>query len=306
MNHRLNHINASIVDNSTQNHPYAGSKKMYLTTNRLILAGVLLSTSWTISAVEDFSVDTLSFSYNTQAEQDTVNGRGTSDEDKVVFQYEHFGTNEWGFLYADIEYIQGEGVGAIPQLGDGGDAHDYFGAIIPAVSLSKVTGKSFTMGVISDVSLIGFYRASDYANYRSWGFGVSANFEVPGFQWFETSLLTHDSDWYVEPDTFDTNTGKNYSLDKGEWMWRTYLIAKPLLIEDERFRFNAFITVNGTQNHGTAVFGRFDATWEILGHSDFQVGLRYEYVSHENDLSLGFGDNKYDSHTPMFIFKYVL
>lgn len=262
--------------------------------------------SFSVNAVENFSLDTISLAYTNQIEQDSVNGRGTVDGDKTVIQYEHFGLNEWGFLYADIESNHGEGVGAIPALGDKGDSHDFFGWIIPAVSLSKVTGKSFTRGPLSDIALIGSYRASDYYNYRSWGIGISASFEVPGFQWFETSILTHDSDWNVEPTTFDTNTGKNYDLDKNEWLWRTYLISKPILIGDERFRFNWFSVMNGTENNGTAIFLRADLTWEILGHSDYQVGLRYEYVSHDNDLALGFGSNSYNTHTPMIVFKYVL
>lgn len=277
----------------------------------LIVALALGLISGNLNAAENFSLDTISLAYTNQSEQDSVNGRGTIDENKMVLQYEHFGINDWGFLYADFESSHGKGVGALPQYGDNGNAFDHYAWLIPAISLTKATGKSFTRGPLSDIAIIGSFRASSYYNYRSWGLGVSASFEVPGFIWFETSILSHDSDWAIDPNTFSTNTGENYTLDRRQWLWRTYLISKPIRIGSERFHLTSFTVLNGTGNkgandHGTAIFQRLDLTWEILGHSDFQLGLRYEYVSHKNDPSVNFGKNRYESHVPSLVFKYVL
>ncbi|WP_428422727.1 hypothetical protein [Methylibium sp.] len=262
-------------------------------------------------AEETFQLTSLTFATTKSAKLNAVTGVGSESESLQTLQFEHFGVNRWGYLYFDLESYNGRHVGAIPVINDGGQAYDLFAIVTPSLSLTKVTGTSFTFGPISDVSLIAMGRQASYYRYKTWGAGVSLNFAVPGFDWFESGVLTHDSSWNVEPQTFATNTGQNYRLDKRRWMWRTLLISKPIDISSQRFNFNFFAIVNSTGNgevgkHGIEKFVRTELLWQIGGSSDHQLGVRYEYFRHKNSLSNGFGDNSYSSGAPYLMYKYTL
>ena len=51
---------------------------------------------------------------------------------------------------------------------------------------------------------------------------------------------------------------------------------------------------------------RFPRTAKLLKHSDFQLGIRYEYVRHKNDPAINFGDNTFVANVPFLMFKYTL
>lgn len=262
-------------------------------------------------AEENFQLNSVSLLGTTRAKPNAITGMGTSDGNQIQAQFEHFGVTNWGYFYVDAETHHGHGVGALPPFGNNGSAAQMFANVTPGISLSKVTGHSFTFGPVSDVNLIADARMGSYYGYKAWGVGLSLNFNVPGFDWFESGLLTQDSTWSVDPATFSTNTGRNYTLDKNKWLWRTYLISKPIDIGSERFHYSLFSFINSSGNgdanrHGTEYFVRNDFLWEIGGNSDHQVGLRYEYTRHQNSPLINFGDNSYSSHVPYLIFKFTL
>ncbi len=78
------------------------------------------------------------------------------------------------------------------------------------LSLGKMTGKSFAYGPVTDVSLIARWDDASYADFRSRNYGLSLNFDVPGFVYFESGLLRRTTN-YNDPN----------------WLWRSYLISKP-------------------------------------------------------------------------------
>jgi len=262
------------------------------------------------NAAESFALDSISVLATNRAKPNAVVGLGTADGAAKVLQYEHFGINNWGTFYFDLESTHGHGAGSINSIGDNGSAYQMFAVAVPRVSLSKLTGKSFTFGPISDVSLVGRALQSSYYHYQAVGVGVTLSFDVPGFLVFDSGLLTHDTWWDLSP-TFDRNTGRRQRLDKNKWMWRTYMMSKPLDYAGQRFNFNLQGYVNGSGNgnankHGTEVLLITDYLWNIGGNSDYQLGLRHMYSRHKNSLSLGFGDNSYRSSVPYLMFKYTL
>jgi hypothetical protein len=272
---------------------------------------VLLAIPCAAEADEHYQFTAITLAATDLAKQDSINGVGTEDKRKAVLQAEHFGENNWGFFYGDVEYTHGKGVGAVPQLGNQGAAQSLYAVAIPSVSLAKITGTSFTRGPLTDVGLLAILRASSYYQYRSYGIGLSFNFSVPGFLWFESGVTTHNSQWSVQPNTFDTNTGRDYTLDSLKWMWRTYLISKPIVLGEQRFHYIWFSFINGSGSHqaaghGAEFFVRQDFLWEVLKHSDFQLGIRYEYVRHKNDPAINFGDNTFVANVPFLMFKYTL
>src|SRR3569833_1147378 len=178
-----------------------------------LIALALLAYPNLAGADEHYQFTALTLAATDLAKQDSINGGGTEDKRKAVLQAEHFGENNWGFFYGDVEYTHGKGVGALPQLGNQGAAQSLYAVAIPSVSLAKITGQSFTRGPLTDVGLLAILRASSYSQYRSYGIGLSFNFSVPGFLWFESGVTTHNSQWNVTPGTFNTNTGRDYTLD---------------------------------------------------------------------------------------------
>lgn len=274
-----------------------------------LLLGAIVGTA--AQADENFQLNSVSLLGTTRAKPNAITGMGTNDGNELLAQFEHLGITNWGYFYFDLETFHGHGVGALPPYGNNGSAAQMFANVTPSISLAKVLGRSFTLGPVSDISLIADARMGSYYQYQARGIGLSFNFYIPGFDWFESGLLTQNSTWNVEPTTFSTNTGKNYTLDKNKWLWRTFLISKPIDWGNQRFHYTFFSFVNSTGNgasnrHGTEYFVRNDLLWEIGGNSDYQVGIRYEYTRHQNSPLINFGHNHYTSHVPYLMFKGTL
>jgi hypothetical protein len=259
-------------------------------------------------ADEHYHFSTISLAFTTDAKPDAVTGMGTDSGNQFTAQFEHFGVTNWGYFYFDAETYYGKHVGSVEPYGNNGAAFQNLINITPAISLSKITGHSFTHGLLSDISLIADVRGSSYYHYLAGGVGLSFNFAVPGFDWFETGVLTQDSWWDVQPGTGNSNTGSDYRLDKHKWLWRTYLISKPIDIASQRFNYVLFSFINtsgngGQNGHGLEFFVRNDLTWEIGGHSDYQLGLRYEYARNQH---VPFSDNTFQANVPYVILKITL
>lgn len=263
------------------------------------------------NAEENFQLNSISILATDRAKPNAVTGLGTDSGRQAQVAFEHFGVNRWGTFYFELESIHGKGVGTLHNYGYNGRAFDLYAVAIPRVSLAKITGKSFTFGPVSDVSLIARVVEDSYYRYQAVGFGVTLSFDVPGFDVFDSGLLTHNTWWDVNPVTFDSNTGRNHTLDKKQWMWRSYLVSKPIYLAGQRFNFSLQNYVNGTgdgnaNRHGTNVFIRSEFLWNIGTNSDYQLGLRLDHSRYRNSASIGFGDNAYRSTVPYLMFKHTL
>lgn len=238
------------------------------------------------AAAEDFSVNNLNYLVTNKAKPDPIYGYGTEDEHLQTFQFEHFGGTGWGDIYIDAEMYRGDDVGTPFSTGNRSQS---LIVVNPRLSLSKIAGRSFAFGPVSDVSLIARWEVGSYPDtdhFRSRNYGVSLNFNVPGFDYFESGLLYRDTN-------FDSNT----------WLWRSVLLSKPIDIGRQKWHFNVLSLVNGSNNNGTEVFERVDILWEIAGNPKYQLGTRLEYARYANNpLAPG----NYRRFTPQLMLKFTL
>lgn len=154
-------------------------------------------------------------------------------------------------------------------------------AVNPRVSLKKVSGHDLSFGPVSDISLIARYERASYADFRSYNHGISFNFDVPGFAYFESGVLRRHTNFY-----------------QGEWLWRSVLMSKPLPFAGQRFHFNLLSLVNGTGENGTEVFLRPELLWEVDAKGSVQLGLRYE--THRYKVN----DVDYSRNSPNIMLKW--
>lgn len=249
----------------------------------VVLFAYIFSTN---ASAENFTLNTFSFLITNQAKPDAIYGYGTSDKDLQMLQYEHFSTHNWGDIYFDAELFHGNDVGTPVENGNN---TQHLLVLNPRLSLGKLTNNPLRWGPINDVSLISRWEASSYPSsdrFLAQNYGFSLNFDVPGFSWFESGVLYRDTNF--DPDT---------------WLWRTVLMSKPLIVENQKFHFNLLSLINGSTNNGTEVFERGDILWEIGGNSKAQLGVRLEYASYDNDPLKSSGD--YNRFTPFLMFKYT-
>lgn len=236
----------------------------------------------------NFTVNNFNLLLTDQAKEDPLYGYGTTDKNLEMFQYEHFSTHDWGDIYFDAELYHGHNVGA--PFDNGNDTQDLF-VLNPRLSIGKLTGTPISWGPINDVSFIARWEESSYPTgdrFHSQNYGISLNFTVPGFAWFESGALY-----------------RHTNFDHRTWLWRTVLLSNPIPVANQNFHFNLLSLVNGSDHSGTEVLERADVLWEVAGHAQTQLGVRLEYARYANNpLNAGMGD--YHRFTPLLFFKLIL
>ncbi|USX19584.1 hypothetical protein NHH82_27725 [Oxalobacteraceae bacterium OTU3REALA1] len=250
---------------------------------RAIITTCLFGAAATAAAA-DFQVASLSALYTRDAKADPVLGTGTANEHLTTYQFEYFGGFKYGDVYVDAEVFHGEAVGG-PGAGSfaGNNSNQQLMVFNPRLSLGKMTGRDLTFGPISDVSLIARYERASYADFRSYNHGISLNFKVPGFAYFESGILRRNTNFY-----------------RDEWLWRSVLMSNALPIAGQKFHFNLLSLVNGAGSNGTEVFLRPELLWAIDDKGAWQLGLRHEV--HRYKLN---GQN-YSRQTPSLMLKWTL
>ena len=255
--------------------------------NKIILPAAVLC-GLPITAFADtypeFNINVVSVMQANNSKADPILGTGTKDKDLTTYQFEHFSTFKYGDIYLDAELYEGNQVGG-PGAGSGGGNASSQNLLVanPRLSLGKMTGRSFAYGPVSDVSLIARWERASYGDFRSRNYGVSLNFNVPGFMYFESGLLQRTT---------------NYN--DATWLWRSYLISKPWEIAGQQFNFTLLSLINGTDHNGTEYFTRPELLWHVDKAGAFQLGVRVE--THHYQIA---GDG-YERITPQLIFKWFL
>ncbi len=233
------------------------------------------------------SINSVYVMYTNQAKPDPVYGYGTSTNDLLTFQFEHFSFHPWGDLYVDAETYQGRNVGTPYSTGNNWQSLLVFD---PRLSLSKVTKKKVAFGPVSDVSLEARFERESYPDtphFWTRNFGVALNWKVPGFNYFASGVLAR----YTNLDA------------KNTWFWRSVLLSKPGNIAHQRVYFNLLSFVNGSGQHKTEYWERGDFLWDAAKLQHVQAGLRLEYEHYSND-PLAPGHN-YNRYLPELMLRYT-
>jgi len=240
----------------------------------LTLAALVSAMACSLSAcaAESFQNTDLILGYTNEAKQDPVMGTGTENKRLTSLRLEHFGIHAYGDNYFFADVLNGRDVGG-GQAGSFGDDTDNQYAIVwnARLSLSKITGASFSAGPIEDLSLMYRLERASYANYRANMIGPSVNLKVPGFAWFQTSLL------------FDRQrfTGAGPKEKDGHVFWHTYAIL-PFEVGGQKFSFAPLAWVNFSRGASkTEVYMEPDL-WMKLGESPVDLGLRVQYHAYKH------------------------
>ncbi len=111
------------------------------------------------------------------------------DKDKTIMTIENFSMWEYGtvFFYYDITE---------PFSTNKGDSSQFFGGISPTFSLSKITGKDFSYGILRDVSIrLELENGSGYGNnnFRNYFYGFQYDLAIPGFDFFSLNTVIRDN-----------------------------------------------------------------------------------------------------------------
>lgn len=102
--------------------------------------------------------------------------------EKEIITIDHFAAGKYGavYFYYDISY---------PRRKD--DHAEFFGSISPTLSFSKITGRSFSYGVIQDVSLkleLEHVSAATPVYY----YGFAFDLKLPHFSFAQVSIVLRD------------------------------------------------------------------------------------------------------------------
>ena len=246
------------------------TKKFVIQAAATLLGGMCLVTA--SNAEEVFQNTSLTLGYTNQSKADPVFGSGTSDQNAVGLRFEHFGINGLGDNYFFADTTQGSQVGGPAAGSFGADTKRQYAIVWNArLSLSKMTGNKIQAGPIDDVSLMYRMERGSYANYAANMIGPSINLKLPGFSWFQTSLLINRQDFL----------GATSDDKKAHAFWHTYAIV-PFELGGYKFTFAPLVWVNFSKGGaGTETYIEPDL-WMKLGGTGVDVGFRYQYHRYAN------------------------
>lgn len=111
---------------------------------------------------------------------------------RTTLTIENFSVWDYGtvFFYYDITEPTGRDQG--PKY----YSNQFFGGIAPTLSLSKVTGKDWSWGILRDVQLryeIENGSATGGANFQNYFYGLQYDLAVPGFDFFSVNTVLRDN-----------------------------------------------------------------------------------------------------------------
>jgi len=185
----------------------------------MFVACCTLSTAQAGSAV--FSTTNIQYLYGTKyADFDPAGGFSKSDEAGII-TVEHFNVWKYGdnFFFVDITNPASEG-DAFGTTDKG--AAGFYGEVSPRLSLSKISGKSLSTGVIQDVLLTSTVEIPQSPVEQTMLYGLAVDLKLPMFQFFQIN-------WYIRNNqATGIDTGQQVTL---VWALPFKLGPVPLLFE---------------------------------------------------------------------------
>jgi nucleoside-specific outer membrane channel protein Tsx len=150
---------------------------------------------------------------------------------KLTMTIEHFQIWEYGNVFFYYDLTEPFSTDRGEEFGDTRDTNQFFGGIAPTLSLSKVTGKDFTYGILRDVSIrVELENGSGYGqnNFRNYFYGLQYDLAVPGFDFLSVNTVARDNP--LSPGVgFQLGAFWQMSNDWGPW---------------SRFRFMGFVATS--------------------------------------------------------------
>ncbi|WP_291842427.1 hypothetical protein [Maricaulis sp.] len=197
-------------------------------------------------------------------------------EARTIMTLEHAHRSDWGdvFVFADITFE--------PD----GDIQAY-GEITPRLSLSRLSGRAWSAGPVSDVLLALNYERGEQGVERYLG-GIAADLDIEGFRVFRVHAFLRD-----DPRR-DGTTGQ-----------LTIVWNRPFTLGEEQFLAEGFADIAGAEGSGVAnqlVVPRL--LWDVGAHygtaGRIWLGLEWQYWHNK------FGVDGVTESVPQVQLKWVL
>ena len=194
------------------------------------------------------------------------------DRARTVITLEHANRWRYGdlFVFADL------------TLGDDGQRSAY-GEISPRLSLSRMTGRDWSFGVVSDVYLVGNFELGDEGLDRQL-FGAAVDLDLPGFRFVRVHAYHRD-----DPQR------------PGSTWQSTIVWNRPFQLGGQSFLAEGFADLAGGEGAGTdhqLIVPRL--LWQVPAAEHVWVGVEYQYWHNK------FGVSGVDESVAQFQVKFVL
>jgi len=194
------------------------------------------------------------------------------DRARTVITLEHANRWRYGdlFVFADL------------TLGDDGQRSAY-GEISPRLSLSRMTGRDWSFGVVSDVYLAGNFELGDEGLDRQL-FGAAVDLDLPGFRFVRVHAYHRD-----DPQR------------PGSTWQSTIVWNRPFQLGGQSFLAEGFADLAGGEGAGTdhqLIVPRL--LWQVPAAEHVWVGVEYQYWHNK------FGVSGVDESVAQFQVKFVL
>jgi hypothetical protein len=235
-----------------------------------------------------WQANALSGGFTPSGRIDYLYGNGTPSGNVFAGQFEHFDENRFGSNWIDFEDYHGADMSGDPSKHD-----NYILFVNPRLSIGKMLGKDLSYGVFKDLSIAARYEKSNYGDFWVKSYGLLANFNFPGFSYFETDAYAREAS-YVGAE----NTSPNL-------FYRIFFKLNQFTIAGIKINQMTTLIVNFRKDSfGTEFVARPDFFTPIDDKGRFEVGLRFDIHSYNLPGSLGGGRSTIVR--PMLMFRAYL
>lgn len=172
--------------------------------------------------------------------------------ERTILRVEH--ANAWAYgdnyFFFDINQVDATGT-------------NIYGEVVPRLSLAKVSGQAIKWGPVKDLLLTAGVNAG--TNFRAYVYGAAADFDLPGFSYFQVNAYLRD----------DANQpGETWQITP---IWRV-----PFAIGPAKMNLQGFIDFAGAEGATSASIAAFPRLWLDVGEfwgapGHLEVGAEYIY-----------------------------
>lgn len=198
------------------------------------------------------------------------------DSNRWISTLEHAHAHRFGDTYAFIDILK-------PDNGPS----SYYGEISPRLSLSEITGKELSLGIVKDVLVSTTFEKAKNGRMQ-YLYGIAVDLAIPQFKFLKINAYNHD------------NTGLS-----GDTWQVTVAWNRPFSIGETKLLMEGFADFQGREGRSAANQLIVPRLLIDVGHASglqantLWLGLEYQYWHNK------FGVSGVTESAPQFQFKYV-
>jgi nucleoside-specific outer membrane channel protein Tsx len=199
---------------------------------------------------------------------DTPEFAGGGRENTHILTFQHASGWKYGDNYTFIDYLNDTGH-------DGFNDTEFYGEYYANFSMSKISGKSFTLGPIKDIGLLAGINFAIDAEVKKYLPGIRFSWSLPGFTFFNTDFTAYIDDSNGVRSGGAPRESDSFMIDVN---W-----ASPFQIGSHRFSIEGHIEYIGKR---TNEFSDTVSDW-VLGQPQVRYDLGNTLFNRPNKLFIG-------------------